>query len=133
MGNCFGNGEAGGPNGYKYRGDRHGRQEKSRKKKKKTGRGKAGGAEQGGDGSISTVVTMLLAVLLIQGQSLQKRIQENEQRKEELLAETETEQERTSEIEDMEEYMQSDEYIEKIAREKIGLVKDNEIIFKEVK
>ena len=62
---------------------------------------------------ISTVVTMLLAVLLIQGQSLQKRIQENEQRKEELLAETETEQERTSEIEDMEEYMQSDEYIEK--------------------
>ena len=76
---------------------------------------------------------MLLAVLLIQGQSLQKRIQENEQRKEELLAETETEQERTSEIEDMEEYMQSDEYIEKIAREKIGLVKDNEIIFKEVK
>ena len=33
----------------------------------------------------------------------------------------------------MEEYMQSDEYIEKIAREKIGLVKDNEIIFKEVK
>ncbi|HIV12839.1 MAG: septum formation initiator family protein [Clostridiales bacterium] len=82
---------------------------------------------------ISTVVTMLLAVLLIQGQSLQKRIQENEQRKEELLAETETEQERTSEIEDMEEYMQSDEYIEKIAREKIGLVKDNEIIFKEVK
>ena len=82
---------------------------------------------------ISTVVTMLLTVLLIQGQSLQKRIQENEQRKEELLAETETEQERTSEIEDMEEYMQSDEYIEKIAREKIGLVKDNEIIFKEVK
>ena len=50
IGNCFGNGEAGGPNGYKYRGDRHGRQEKSRKKKKKTGRGKAGGAEQGGDG-----------------------------------------------------------------------------------
>ena len=45
IGNCFGNGEAGGPNGYKYRGDRHGRQEKSRKKKKKTGRGKAGGAE----------------------------------------------------------------------------------------
>ena len=50
IGNCFGNGEAQGPNGYKYRGDRHGRQEKSRKKKKKTGRGKAGGAEQGGDG-----------------------------------------------------------------------------------
>ena len=29
--------------------------------------------------------------------------------------------------------MQSDEYTEKIAKEKIGLVKDNEIIFKENK
>lgn len=82
---------------------------------------------------ISTVVTMLLAVLLFQGQDLQRRIQQNNQKKEELLAETEKEQKRTGEIEDMEEYMQSDEYIEKIAREKIGLVKDNEIIFKEVK
>ena len=83
--------------------------------------------------SISTVVTMLLAVLMIQGQSLQKKIKENNQRKEELQEQTETEQERTQEIQDMEEYMQSDEYIEKIAKEKIGLVKDNEIIFKEVK
>ena len=103
------------------------RKKAGRRKRKQAARNKAAMV------GISTVVTMLLTVLLIQGQSLQKRIQENEQRKEELLAETETEQERTSEIEDMEEYMQSDEYIEKIAREKIGLVKDNEIIFKEVK
>lgn len=82
---------------------------------------------------ISAVVTMLLAVLFVQGQTLQRRIRQNEQKQEQLLAETEKEQERTGQIEDMEEYMQSDEYIEKIAREKIGLVKDNEIIFKEVK
>ena len=29
------------------------------------------------------------------------------------------------------EYMQTDEYIEKTAREKLGMVKDNEILFKE--
>ena len=45
----------------------------------------------------------------------------------------ETEEARTKDIEDMQEYMQSDEYAEKIAKEKIGLVKDNEIIFKENK
>ena len=106
---------------------------KAARRKRKQAAGKQAARNKAAMVGISTVVTMLLAVLLIQGQSLQKRIQENEQRKEELLAETETEQERTSEIEDMEEYMQSDEYIEKIAREKIGLVKDNEIIFKEVK
>lgn len=105
---------------------------RARRKRKQTA-GKQATRNKAAMVGISTVVTMLLAVLLVQGQDLQKRIQQNNQRKEELLAETEKEQERTGEIEDMEEYMQSDEYIEKIAREKIGLVKDNEIIFKEVK
>ena len=31
----------------------------------------------------------------------------------------------------LKEYMQTDEYIEKTAREKLGMVKDNEILFKE--
>ena len=35
------------------------------------------------------------------------------------------------EIEKEKEYMQSDEYIAQVAREKLGLVKDNEIIFEE--
>ena len=50
-----------------------------------------------------------------------------------MLVEITTEEARTKDIEDMQEYMQSDEYAEKIAKEKIGLVKDNEIIFKENK
>ena len=36
-------------------------------------------------------------------------------------------------FEELQEYMKSDKYMEKIAREKIGLVKENEIIFKENK
>ena len=31
----------------------------------------------------------------------------------------------------MKEYMETDEYAEEVARDKLGLVKDNEIVFKE--
>jgi cell division protein DivIC len=82
---------------------------------------------------ISGVVCMLLAVLLLEGHSLQKRIQTNENRRAQLEKQLEAEEARTGEIEELQEYMQSDEYIEKIAKEKIGMVKDNEIIFKENK
>ena len=58
---------------------------------------------------------------------------EHERYHPELEEELKTEEARTKDIEDMQEYMQSDEYTEKIAKEKIGLVKDNEIIFKENK
>ena len=37
----------------------------------------------------------------------------------------------TEDISEMQEYMQSDEYLEKVAKDKLGLVKDGEIIFKE--
>ena len=37
----------------------------------------------------------------------------------------------SDEIESMQQYMQSDQYIEDIAKSKLGLAYDNEIIFKE--
>ena len=37
------------------------------------------------------------------------------------------------EIEKLKEYMQTDEYIANVAREKLGMVKENEIIFSEGK
>ena len=42
-----------------------------------------------------------------------------------------SEKERTKEIEAEKEYMKTDEYVEEAAREKLGLVKDNEIVFQE--
>ena len=39
---------------------------------------------------------------------------------------------RTEEIEQLKAYMQTDEYVEQTARERLGLVKDNEIVFEEV-
>ena len=82
---------------------------------------------------ISSVVCMLLGVLLVEGHSLQNKIQQNEVRYAQLEKQLKEEQARTGEIEELQEYMQSDEYVEKIAKEKIGLVNENEIIFKETK
>ena len=43
------------------------------------------------------------------------------------------EEARTQDIADLEAYMQTDEYIANVAREKLGMVKENEIIFSEGK
>ena len=48
-----------------------------------------------------------------------------------LDSQIEEEKQRTDDITALKEYMQTDEYIEKTAREKLGMVKDNEILFKE--
>ena len=82
---------------------------------------------------ISGVVSLLVIALLYQGTSLQKKIEANEVRKTQIAEAYAAEQKRTEEIEQLQEEMQSDEYYEKIAKEKIGLVKDNEISFKENK
>ena len=82
---------------------------------------------------IVVVVCLLLVVLLFHGRSLQDKVNENEVRLSQLQEAYEKEQERTKEIEDLQEYMQSDEYIEQYAKEKIGLLKENEILFKENK
>ena len=45
----------------------------------------------------------------------------------------EDEKERTEEIDEQKDYMQTDEYIAEVARDKLGLVKGNEIVFEEEK
>ena len=67
----------------------------------------------------------------MQGQRLGSRLAANEQKTVELQQQIESENQRTEDIDNMQEYMQSDEYAEKVAREKLGLVKDGEILFKE--
>ena len=81
---------------------------------------------------ISCVVLMLMAVLLVQGFSLTKKIESNAAKARAIEKQLAKEQERTKEIEATQEYMKTPEYIEKAARDN-GLAKDNEIIFKEVK
>ena len=67
----------------------------------------------------------------MQSLDLKESLAGYETRAEALSQQLEEEQARTEEIKELKEYMQTDEYAEQAAREKLGLVKDNEIIFQE--
>ena len=80
---------------------------------------------------VTTVVVMMLVVVAIKSIELQQKL-ETYQAKELLLHEQiEAEQERTKEIEEYEKYTQTKKYIEEVAKDKLGLVHEGEIIFKE--
>jgi cell division protein DivIC len=80
---------------------------------------------------ILVAVVILMAVLFLQSGRLEKRIQAGDQQISELESKTEEENQRTDEIKQLQKYMQSDEYKEQVAKDKLGMVKDGEIIFKE--
>ena len=82
---------------------------------------------------IVLVVCLLAIFMAIKAFSLYKSGQEYSARIEELNTQIEDEQDRKESLEDYAEYIQSDEYVEKIARAKLGLVYKNEIVFKESK
>ena len=81
--------------------------------------------------SITIVLCCLVAVLTVKGISLQQKVNANASRLSSLDSQIEEEKQHTDDITALKEYMQTDEYIEKTAREKLGMVKDNEILFKE--
>ena len=80
---------------------------------------------------ISLIVLVLLLSLMVQSRDLKESLAGYETRAEALSQQLEEEQARTEEIKELKEYMQTDEYAEQASREKLGLVKDNEIIFQE--
>ena len=75
--------------------------------------------------SITVVLCCLVAVLTVKGISLQQKVNANASRLSSLDSQIE------EEIEELKGKVNTDEYIEKTAREKLGMVKDNEILFKE--
>lgn len=81
--------------------------------------------------AIGFVVLILLGALLMQRRTLQNQLSVYAAEEVTLNERIEEEQQRTTEIEELREYMQTDEYAEEVAREKLGLVKDNEIVFEE--
>ena len=81
--------------------------------------------------AIVLVMFMLLIVLAINGISLNGKISNNNARIDDLQEQISGEEQRTEDIEELQEYMKSDEYYEQTAKNKLGFVKDGEIIFKE--
>lgn len=81
--------------------------------------------------SIACIVICLLAVMSIQIMRLYDKNEEYTAREAELTEQLEEESERRDRIADYEEYVGSQDYVEDTAKSKLGLVYDNEIIFKE--
>ena len=76
-------------------------------------------------------VGLLMCITVVVSHRQQVKLRAGEERIRSLQNELEQEQARTEEIQEMKEYVQSDEYIEQIAKDKLGLISDDDIIFKE--
>ncbi len=82
---------------------------------------------------ISLIVCVLLCVICVKSSTMRRTIGENKTTISQLETQIAEEEDRAVSIEETGEYMQSDEYVTKVAREKLGLVNDDEILFKESK
>lgn len=80
--------------------------------------------------AIFAVVITIAVVTWVRGMSLQKQLDAYDVRQEQLDSLIEQEENRTLQIEERKKYMQTKQYIEDVAREKIGLVYPDEIMFK---
>lgn len=83
--------------------------------------------------AITAVVLLFLGGLYISSQKLEQRLQMYDIKKENLDQRIADEKERTIEIDNLKDYMQTDAYAEEVARERLGLVKPDEIVFQEEK
>lgn len=102
-------------------------------KSEKQGRKKRIGYNHLGMLGIALVVLMLLVILMLRSRGLESTLAVYNARAASLEQEIESEKARTEEIDQLREYMLTDEYAEQVARERLGLVKDNEIVFTEEK
>ena len=80
---------------------------------------------------VSCVIVIFAGVLSVGSMSLHAKWQEQEAQIEALNKQLAADKERAEEIDELGDYIGSDEYIEEVAREN-GLVYPNEIIFKPV-
>ncbi len=79
---------------------------------------------------ITVVVLSLAVVVQIKGSSLKSIDREYEIRLENLTAQKEEEEQRALDLEEEREYVQKEEYIKEVAKEKLGLVDPDEILLK---
>ena len=79
---------------------------------------------------VQFITVCTIAFVCIAGLNLEKHNREYATREKELMAMIEDEESRSEEIDELSEYVGTDEYIESVAKEKLGLVYENEILFK---
>ena len=77
------------------------------------------------------VVIMIGVVVAVRSVDMKATLAENRQREAELQDQIAAEQERAEEIEEMEKYSETLGYTEDVAKEKLGLMNEGEIIFRD--
>ena len=80
---------------------------------------------------ITIVLVMLVIVVSVGKHNISKRQAEYDKREARLLEQIEEENKRAEDIAEYEKYTKTKKYAEEVAKEKLGLVKEDEIIFKE--
>lgn len=79
---------------------------------------------------ITMVVISLAAVVNISASSLREKDLEYQVKEQNLEKEKAKEEARAAQLEEYQIYVQTKQYVEKVAKEKLGLVKKDEILFK---
>ncbi len=87
--------------------------------------------EKTGRFHIGIIVFFLAVVMTLQLANLYQKSHRYHQQEEALTAELEKQLDRQQELSDYEIYTQSDEFIENTAKSKLGLIRSNEIVFRE--
>lgn len=77
------------------------------------------------------IAIIVMATLVIQLFALNKKYQSYKAREAQLTEELQAQKEKKQDLKDYEKYTKTKEYTESQARSKLGLLYDNEIIFKE--
>ena len=80
---------------------------------------------------VSLVVLILAGVVAVKSAQLQQKKEIYEARQKELEAQIADEELRAEEIEEYRKYTQTKKYVEEVAKDKLGLVYEDEIVFKE--
>ena len=78
---------------------------------------------------VSFVVIMLFVVILVKSFDLREKKKAYDEKEQVLLEQIEAEEERTQELIEYEKYTKTAKYVEEVAKEKLGLVYEDEIIF----
>lgn len=79
---------------------------------------------------VTTVVIMIIVVVAINSVSLKEKQKTYDDTIAELNSQIEDEKARSEEIEEFRKYTQTKKYVEEVAKDKLGLVYENEIVFK---
>ena len=81
--------------------------------------------------SITIVVAMLLTVVSINSWRLREKQNSYIEQEEALQKQIDEQDQRTQDLEELKKYTKTKKYAEEVAKDKLGLVNEDEIIFKE--